>query len=160
MVPPEGAPGFAPYPKICGHEGAGIVESVGSGITHVKKGDKVLLSFDSCGAKETCRGCRDDTPGYCKEFHARNIFATQGVGKDEQGDEVAGLFFGQSSFSKMALVKSRSVLNVEGIVKDEEELKVLAPLGCGYQTGAGAVVEVGDVKAGDAVAVSCSFLFV
>src|SRR4051812_29645360 len=45
---PAGIPGFAPYPKVLGHEGAGIVEQAGSAIAHVKKGDKVLLSFDYC----------------------------------------------------------------------------------------------------------------
>ncbi|KAJ8119046.1 hypothetical protein OPT61_g95 [Boeremia exigua] len=149
---PEGVPGFQPYPKIMGHEGAGIVERVGSKISNVKKGDKVLLSFDYC-SKDDCRGCEDDTPGYCNEFHVRNLFNEADVYQVDNGKSAGGLFFGQSSFSSTALVKGTSVVNVEQLVKDEEELKLFAPMGCGYQTGAAAVTELANVGKKDAVVV-------
>ncbi|KAI8938585.1 hypothetical protein NX059_004463 [Plenodomus lindquistii] len=152
---PDGASGFSPYPKIAGHEGAGIVEKVGSEINHTKPGDKVLLSFDYCREK-SCRACADETPGYCVEFHSRNIFSVADVYRtDDQGEgsAVSGLFFGQSSFSQLAIAKGTSTLNVEGLVKNEEELKLFAPMGCGYQSGAAAVTELADVKETDAVAV-------
>ena len=57
----------------------------------------------------------------------------------------SGLFFGQSSFSSIALVRGTSVVNVEQSVKDEEELKLFAPMGCAYQTGAGAVTNIAGV---------------
>jgi Zn-dependent alcohol dehydrogenase len=151
MLPPE-APGFAPYPKVMGHEGAGIVERTGSAIKHVKVGDKVLLSFDYCG-EDACRGCRDETPGYCGQFAPKNILGVQDVyqvGEKKGG----GLFFGQSSFSRLALVKGTSALNVTGLVKDEEELRLFSPMGCGFQTGAGAITEFADVGEHDAIAVS------
>lgn len=148
---PENLPGFVPYPKIMGHEGAGIVEQVGSKITHVKKGDKVLLSFDYCGKAE-CRACEDETPGYCNEFHVKNIFNVPEVYQID-GKPAGGLFFGQSSFSSIALVSGTSALNVEQLVKDEEELKLFAPMGCGYQTGAAAVAELADIGKKDAVVV-------
>ncbi|KAH7398554.1 hypothetical protein BKA66DRAFT_521374 [Pyrenochaeta sp. MPI-SDFR-AT-0127] len=151
MMPPE-SPGFSPYPKVVGHEGAGIVEQVGSGITHVKAGDKVLLSFDYCG-KDTCRSCVDDTPGYCLEFHVKNIFNVPDVYQVADGKAASGLFFGQSSFSKLAIVKATSTLNVSSLVKDEEELKLFAPMGCGYQTGAGAVAELANIGENDTVVV-------
>lgn len=150
---PEDSPGFIPYPKVLGHEGAGIVEQIGAGITNVKVGDKVLLSFDYCG-KDSCRACVDETPGYCGEFHVRNLFNVPDVYKTEGGTAAGGLFFGQSSFSKLAIVKATSALNVSHLVKDEEELKLFAPMGCGYQTGAAAVTELADVSDRDAVAVS------
>ena len=150
---PEDTPNYAPYPKIMGHEGSGVVERVGSGVTHVKAGDKVLLSFDFCG-KDGCRGCVDETPGYCDVFHSKNLFCVPDVYQTEGGKSTSGLFFGQSSFSKLALVKGTSAVNVEGLVKSEEELKLFAPLGCGYQTGAGAVTEFANVGKHDEIAVS------
>lgn len=152
---PAGTPGFAPYPKVTGHEGAGIVEKVGSGITHVKAGDKVLLSFDYCNDADACRGCADDTPGYCNDFHVKNIFGVPDVYQLGDGGAVGGLFFGQSSFSQLAVVKGTSTVNVEGLVKNEDELKMFAPMGCGYQTGAASVTELADVRKGDDVCVSC-----
>ncbi|KAJ4984192.1 putative alcohol dehydrogenase [Stagonosporopsis vannaccii] len=149
---PEGLPGFLPYPKIMGHEGAGIVEQVGSKISHVKKGDKVLLSFDYCG-NDGCRACEDETPGYCDEFHVKNLFNVPDVYQIAGGQSAGGLFFGQSSFSSIALVKGTSVVNVEQLVKDEEELKLFAPMGCGYQTGAAAVTELVNVGKKDVVVV-------
>ncbi|KAF1354267.1 NAD(P)-binding protein [Lizonia empirigonia] len=115
---PENIPGFEPYPKIMGHEG-----------------DKVLLSFDYCGKAE-CRACEDETPGYCNEFHVKNLFNVP-----------------ESSFSSTALVSGTSALNVEQLVKDEEELKLFAPMGCGYQTGAAAVAELAEIGKKDAVVV-------
>lgn len=150
---PEDTPGFQPYPKVMGHEGAGIVERVGSKISHVKEGDKVLLSFDYCG-KEECRGCEDETPGYCNEFHVKNLFNVPDVYQVGDGKPAGGLFFGQSSFSSIALVKGTCVLNVEHLAKDEEELKLFALMGCGYQTGAAAATEVANVGKKDAVVVS------
>ncbi|KAF9693258.1 hypothetical protein EKO04_008597 [Ascochyta lentis] len=149
---PADTPEYQPYPKILGHEGAGVVERVGSNIGHVQKGDKVLLSFDYCD-KDECRACEEETPGYCNEFHVKNLFNVPDVYQVDGGKPAGGLFFGQSSFSSIALVKGTSVVNVEQLVKDEEELKLFAPMGCGYQTGAAAVTELVDVAKNDAVVV-------
>ncbi|KAF2998938.1 hypothetical protein E8E13_006515 [Curvularia kusanoi] len=149
---PVGTPGFQPYPKIMGHEGAGIVERVGSKISHVKKGDKVLLSFDYCG-KDDCRACEDETPGYCSEFHVKNLLSVPDSCFGDDGKEIGALFFGQSCFSGMALVKGNSALNVEHLVKNEEELKLFAPMGCGYQTGAASVAEACNIGKKDAIVV-------
>jgi Zn-dependent alcohol dehydrogenase len=152
MLPPE-APGFAPYPKVLGHEGAGIVERVGSAVTHVKAGDKVLLSFDYCG-DNGCRGCRDETPGYCSQFAPKNLLNVPNVYQvGESKTSGGGLFFGQSSFSHLALVKGMSALNVNALVKDEKELQLFSPMGCGFQTGAGAITELADIGEHDEIAV-------
>jgi Zn-dependent alcohol dehydrogenase len=150
---PPGVPGFSAYPKVLGHEGAGVVERAGSGVTHVKVGDKVLLSFDYC-SKYDCRACVEETPGYCREFHAKNFFSKPDVYQSEDGTTAAGFFFGQSSFSKLALVKSTSALNVSQLVKDEEELKLFAPMGCGFQAGSAVITELAGVSEEDAITVS------
>ncbi|KAF2029886.1 GroES-like protein [Setomelanomma holmii] len=149
---PAGAPGFTPYPKITGHEGSGVVERVGNQISHVEEGDKVLLSFDYCG-KDECRACASENPGYCLEFHSRNISGVPEVYQSEEGKAIGGLFFGQSSFAQLAIVKGTSAVNVTALVKDEEELKLFAPMGCGLQTGAGAVTELANIGPQDALAV-------
>ncbi|MEY4213720.1 MAG: hypothetical protein RL458_1946, partial [Pseudomonadota bacterium] len=62
--------GMVPKPIVLGHEGAGVVEAVGSAITKVKPGDSVLLTFDSCG---TCPSCSARAPSYCQHLLARNF---------------------------------------------------------------------------------------
>jgi Zn-dependent alcohol dehydrogenase len=73
------APGFTPYPKVLGHEGSGIVKRAGAAIKHVEAGDMVLLSFDYCG-EDTCRGCSDETPGYCGQCQPGTSWFTRYIG--------------------------------------------------------------------------------
>lgn len=139
-----------PLPGVLGHEGAGVVEEVGADVTRVQAGDKVLLSFTSCGA---CRNCRDGHPAYCDTWIPKNLI---GGRRDDGtsplsrgGEEIGGHFFGQSSFSRLAVVDERSVVKVA----DDAPLELLAPLGCGIQTGAGAVWNVLAPRPGDSVVV-------
>lgn len=148
MTPPE----LTPYPRILGHEGAGVVISTGSSVKHVKKGDYVLMSIDFCG-RSKCYNCSSGTPGFCTEFLSKNILGEESVYETEAGVKAGGMYFGQSSFAGMALVKEKSAINVTGLVRDEEELKMFAPFGCGFQTGAGAVTELAGVTEKDTVAV-------
>lgn len=139
-----------PLPGILGHEGAGVVERVGSAVTRVAPGDQVVLSFTSCG---DCEGCRADHPAYCSTWLPRNIF----TGARDDGSATAfrdgvGLgshFFGQSSFADFALADERSVIRVDA----DADLTVLAPLGCGVQTGVGSVWNVLDPEPGSSLAV-------
>ncbi|KAF2111686.1 hypothetical protein BDV96DRAFT_175332 [Lophiotrema nucula] len=147
MAPPE----MGNYPKVLGHEGSGIVEKVGSKISHAKDGDFVLLSFDYCG-KDSCYNCSSETPGYCPEFMMLNIACHPAIFQGQDGSATAGHFFGQSSFANYAIVKGTSALNVTGSV-NEEELKLFAPFGCGFQTGAGAVTELANATGKDQIAV-------
>jgi Zn-dependent alcohol dehydrogenase len=145
------------YPKVLGHEGGGIVSKVGSSVTHVKEGDLVLLSFDYCSQPD-CYNCAAETVGYCHTFNQLNIVCDSSVYKTEgkdggQGEEVAGLFFGQSSFAEYALVKENSVVNVTGLVNGEEELKMFVPFGCGFQTGAATVTEAAKLGEKDTIAI-------
>ncbi|RDI12359.1 aryl-alcohol dehydrogenase [Rhodococcus sp. AG1013] len=139
-----------PLPGVLGHEGAGIVEEVGSAVTSVKPGDKVLLSFTSCGE---CRNCRTAHPAYCQEFLPRNLVGgrrADGSTTVRRGDEeINGHFFAQSSFSTYALADERGVTKVS----DSADLGLLAPLGCGIQTGAGAVLNILTPEPGSTLAV-------
>src|SRR5205823_8484072 len=129
---------------------AGIVQRTGPGVTKVKPGDKVLLSFTSCGH---CTGCRSGHPAYCDTWLPSNLISgtradgTATVLRD--GVPIGGHFFGQSSFSALALADERSVVRVS----DDADLEVLAPLGCGVQTGFGAVWNVLTPASGATLAV-------
>jgi aryl-alcohol dehydrogenase len=126
-----------PLPGVLGHEGAGIVESVGVEVTGVQVGDHVLASFSSC---DQCEDCLAGRPAYCRDFHARNLFG--GSRPDgsatvfRAGEPVHAHFFGQSAFARHALIHERGLVKVSA----DAPLRTLAPLGCGIQTGAGAVL--------------------
>jgi aryl-alcohol dehydrogenase len=128
-----------PLPGVLGHEGAGVVEAVGSAVTGVAPGDHVVLSFTSCGE---CRNCRGGHPAYCATWLPLNLIGgrradgSSTISRD--GTELGGHFFGQSSFAERALVDERSLVKVDPDVP----LTAIAPLGCGVQTGVGAVWNV------------------
>ncbi|NIH78890.1 NAD(P)-dependent alcohol dehydrogenase [Amycolatopsis viridis] len=126
-----------PLPAVLGHEGAGVVELVGSAVTRVSVGDHVLLSANSCGQ---CTPCLSGSPAYCADLFARNFGGRRPDGStsftDDQGQTVSSHFFGQSSFASYANVAERSLVKIDPDV----DLTLVAPLGCGIQTGAGAVL--------------------
>lgn len=123
------------YPAIFGHEGAGHILAIGSAVQdkslHV--GDAVLLSFSTCGK---CAQCKDGTVAFCIPHPKYNL---SGLRQEDQasparlvdGTPVTSQFFGQSSFSKLSVVKERSVVKCEY----PEFMELYAPMGCGYQTG-------------------------
>jgi aryl-alcohol dehydrogenase len=135
-------------PQVLGHEGAGIVEAVGAGVAHVAPGDPVLMSFGSCGA---CPNCEDGAPGYCDHFRGINLLGerTHGPAIHEGEMAMAGSFFAQSAFATHAIATARNVVKID----KDLPLELLAPLGCGIQTGAGAVMLVLKPPAGTSIAV-------
>ena len=139
------------FPKILGHEGAGIVEEVGPGTTVAKVGDPVLLSYNYCN---DCDLCKVDQQPYCISFLPLNIIGETGHFEVKDGQDAGGKYFGQSSFAGTSIVSERSVVNVKGLVKDNAELKWLAPLGCGLMTGSGAVINGTNAKTHDIVLVT------
>jgi aryl-alcohol dehydrogenase len=145
-LPPE----FFPGPRVMGHEGAGVVTAVGAGVTKVAVGDHVVLSFASCGV---CDKCRNAQPAYCHDFALHNLAATRPDGTcgitDTAGEALGSHWFGQSSFGRHALVAERSVVKVD----PQAPLELLGPLGCGIQTGAGAVMNSLAVPAGASLVV-------
>ncbi|KAL3474339.1 hypothetical protein BJX99DRAFT_271679 [Aspergillus californicus] len=148
----DGTPGFPvpPYPRVLGHEGAGYVRSIGAKVTKVKPGDAVLLSFAFCTA---CWNCRFGAPGYCERFSQLNFTGLREAFVSGHGDSIGGSFFGQSSFARVSRVQETSVVNVSGLVKDTKELRLFAPLGCGFQTGAGTITELAKVSPDDRIAI-------
>lgn len=127
-----------PPPVVLGHEGAGIVEAVGADVTHVVPGDHVVLSFNSCGE---CANCAAGHVAYCDNFFARNLNGRRPDGSETlhaSSGPVGGCFFGQSSFATYALAHKRNTVKV----RKDAPLEMLGPLGCGIQTGAGAVLNV------------------
>ncbi|MDT0267496.1 NAD(P)-dependent alcohol dehydrogenase [Streptomyces sp. DSM 44915] len=139
-----------PLPVVLGHEGAGVVERVGAAVTTVEPGDHVVLSYYSCGR---CEPCLSSHAAYCDDVWAANFAAARLDGSNglhvAQGAEPHGHFFGQSSFATHALTHQRNTVKVPR----DLPLDVLAPLGCGLQTGAGAVLKALAVPVGATFAV-------
>lgn len=140
----------ATLPIIGGHEGAGIVEAVGAGVEGIVAGDHVVLTFDSCG---NCRNCVDGHPAVCATSAHRNLLGWRVDGSAAavaaDGSPVGSRWFAQSSFATHAIATSRNAV----VVDEALPLHVLAPLGCGIQTGAGAVLNSLDVQAGSSLVV-------
>lgn len=135
---------------VTGHEGAGVVESVGRDVTSVAVGDHVVLSFDSCGA---CVSCARGVPSCCDTFMARNLTGRRVDGStgavDGDGAEVSSRWFGQSSFATHCIATERNAVRVPG----DAPLATMAPLGCGVLTGAGSVLVALDVQPGSSIVV-------
>ena len=135
-------------PAVFGHEGSGVVESVGSAVTMVRPGDHVVFCSYSCGI---CEACLTGHPAMCERsdvnFSGAYADGTKRL-KDENGNELS-CFFGQSSFSTYVVADQRSAVKVQNDV----DLTMLGPLGCGFQTGAGSVINVFNPAAGSSIAV-------
>ena len=139
-----------PLPAVLGHEGAGIVEAIGEGVTSVEVGDHVLLSFSSCGV---CSSCSSGHPSYCIHLYDLDFSGTRPDGSTaftaDDGTPVSSHFFGQSSFASVSDVDERSVVKIS----PDAPLELMGPLGCGIQTGAGAVLNVLRPEAGSSIAI-------
>ncbi|HVO66962.1 MAG TPA: NAD(P)-dependent alcohol dehydrogenase [Syntrophales bacterium] len=134
-------------PLVLGHEGAGVVEQVGKDVKGIRRGDHVVLSYQSCGH---CRYCRSGHPTDCENFYEVNFgFARLDGSNSLQRSGVRGHFFGQSSFATHALATERNIVKIP----KKLNLEVLAPLGCGLQTGAGTVMNSLAVSKGSSIAV-------
>jgi aryl-alcohol dehydrogenase len=140
-----------PLPAVFGHEGAGVVAAVGATVNSVSPGDHVILSYQSCGQ---CRPCLQGHYSYCQRafeanFGGARLDGSNGLHHNGAGPDVHGHFFGQSSFATYSLATERNVVNVPPDVP----LELLGPLGCGLQTGAGAVLNSLKVPARASLAV-------
>lgn len=139
-----------PLPIIAGHEGAGVITAVGPGVTAVVPGDHVVVSFASCGQ---CPPCAEGRPASCDHFAPLNLFGGtldgSVVATTTDGTPVSARWFGQSSFATHALATERNVVKID----DDLPFELMAPLGCGLQTGAGTVLNTLRPGPGDSIAV-------
>lgn len=140
--------------RILGHEGSGTVKKVGSNVKNCAPGDPVLLSFSFC---EDCSSCKTGNQAYCESLAELNMTTCEtedaGTFKTSTGGWAKGKFFGQSSFSKFSVVNASLVVNLRGFDLTREQLDKLGPLGCGFQTGSGAILNAGGAKKGESVVV-------
>lgn len=146
-----GAAGALPLklPAVFGHEGAGVVEAVGKAITKVRPGDRVALSFRSCG---DCPQCSAQEPAYCRDAALLNYRGRRVDGSATLSDPngpLSGSFFSQSSFATHALVYERNLVKIP----EAMPLDISGTLGCGVQTGAGAVMRSLACRAGSSLLV-------
>ncbi len=144
--------GLEPYPTpgVLGHEGAGIVEEVGAGVSLVKPGDRVIIGFPFCG---TCRFCRSGQPRYCENgiqlmFSGFRMDGSSPLRRLD-GETLAGRFFQQSSWATHAVVQERQL----AVVPDGIDHDLMGPLGCSISTGAGTVLNELRPRPGSSIAV-------
>jgi aryl-alcohol dehydrogenase len=136
-------------PVVLGHEGAGVVERVGDGVTKVRPGDHVVLTFASCGR---CSSCLRGKGGYCADVMAHNFRGARPDGTSplsQDGSVIHGVFFSQSSFATQAIATEGNIVKVPA----DLPLELLGPLGCGVQTGAGAIINALRPPAGSSLAI-------
>jgi aryl-alcohol dehydrogenase len=134
-----------PLPAIAGHEGAGVVEAVGANVRDVAPGDHVVLSYMFCGH---CRPCISGHPAHCQQVWPLNFGGGRTDGstgvEDAEGHVLHDHFFGQSSFAEFSIAHEHNVVKVP----KDLPLELLAPLGCGIETGAGGVLNALKVRPG------------
>jgi aryl-alcohol dehydrogenase len=126
------------FPNVFGHEGAGVVEAVGPQVHGLEPGDHVVMSFRSC---RDCAKCQAGLVGYCDQTLLLNYMGMRMDGStslQRDGSPIFGNFFGQSSLAAHALAYADNCVKVD----PELDLTLLAPYGCGFQTGAGTVLNV------------------
>ncbi len=129
------------FPFLLGHEAAGVVESVGEGVTEVAPGDFVVLNWRAvCGQ---CRACTRGRPWYC--FNTHNAAQKMTL---EDGTELSPAL-GIGAFADKTLVAAGQCTKVDPAAKPE----VAGLLGCGVMAGLGAAINTGQVGRGDSVAV-------
>ncbi|MFF9094996.1 S-(hydroxymethyl)mycothiol dehydrogenase [Streptomyces sp. NPDC014802] len=130
------------FPFLLGHEAAGVVESVGDGVTEVAPGDFVILNWRAvCGR---CRACLRGRPWYCFATHN----ATQRMTLAATGRELSPAL-GIGAFADKTLVAAGQCTKVDPAVSPD----VAGLLGCGVMAGIGAAINTGGVTRGDSVAV-------
>lgn len=138
-----------PMPVVLGHEASAVVEEVGEGVTHLRPGDHVVVSWvPQCGA---CFFCRRGQPQLCQAADAVLLAGGLLDGSPRLGLDGAPLFqmCGTGTFSEVTVVPACAAVKIP----DDVPLDVAALLGCGVVTGVGAALNTATIRPGDAVAV-------
>ncbi|MDS9472587.1 NAD(P)-dependent alcohol dehydrogenase [Sporosarcina pasteurii] len=138
-----------PMPVVLGHEGAGIIEKIGSAVKDFNVGDQVVMAYNYCGM---CPSCRTGHPSSCNNWAPLNMGGGRPDGSytffKEDGTPVSN-FFSQSSFATHTITNVNNLIKVDA----EEDLRLIGPLGCGLLTGFGTVVNGLKAKSGSSIAV-------
>jgi S-(hydroxymethyl)glutathione dehydrogenase/alcohol dehydrogenase len=137
-----------PTPVVLGHEGAGVVESVGAGVDHVRPGDHVVLTWlPYCGK---CRWCATGRPARCTGMAwIDDGTMPNGTIRMRRADGTPVKHYTTSSFAERTVVPAQTAIPVD----PDLDLTQLALIGCAVMTGVGAVLNTARVAAGDTVAV-------
>jgi aryl-alcohol dehydrogenase len=133
-------------PIALGHEGAGVVVEIGPGVTAFEPGDRVVLTTSTCGV---CESCQAGAPAYCSINYELNIVGNRLDGSSAFVGGVRSHFMGQSSLATKAITRVRNAVKIP----DSMSWTDAAALGCGVQTGAGAVLNSLEVGAGKSIAI-------
>jgi len=135
-----------PLPTVLGHEGAGVVDQVGEGVTNVKPGDHVVLSFiPTCG---TCFHCLRGEPHLCLLGMPTGMML-DGTSRVRLGDTQLNVMLFLGNMAECCVVPSISVVPID----KEIPFKAAALVGCGVTTGVGAAIKTAQVQPGSTVAV-------
>lgn len=138
-----------PMPLVAGHEGAGIVESVGDGVSTVRPGDHVILNWaPACG---TCFYCAHDRSNLCGTYTAPLWAGTMLDGTTRLSERGAPVYHycGLATHAEYAVVPVQSAV----VIRKDAPLEVAALIGCAVATGVGAVLHTAAVQAGESVVV-------
>ena len=131
-------------PVVLGHEGAGIVERVGEGVTDVAVGDHVIVAWSPpCGRCVNCAARK--SPHLCMEVQMASLFANRFV---ENGNPVSG-FAGTGTFAERATLPVQAAIKID----DDVPFEVASLIGCGVTTGVGAAINTAKVTPGSSVVV-------
>ncbi len=138
-----------PLPVVLGHEGAGVVEKVGTNVSTLQPGDHVVLMVAySCGK---CRYCVCGQPAMCPEWLGYHMMGTlpDATKRLHRNGEDLNHFFSQSSFAEYAVVHERSAIKI----RKDAPLETMCLLGCGTTTGIGSVLNTAGLRAGDSIVI-------
>ncbi|KAL5725890.1 alcohol dehydrogenase [Ranunculus cassubicifolius] len=139
------------FPRILGHEAAGIVESVGEGVLDIKEGDHVIPLFNGeCG---DCKYCDSEKTNLCGKFRVnpfKSVMEADGKTRfSTKNGEPIYHFLNTSTFSEYTVLDSACVVKIDS----NASLKKMSLLSCGVSTGVGAAWNTANVKPGSTVAV-------
>lgn len=138
-----------PLPVVCGHEGAGVVEAVGEGVTTVQPGDHVVLNW--CPACGECFYCQHEQPNLCDTFTAP-IWAgvmLDGTSRLSRNGETVYAYCGLAAFAEYAVVPEQSCIPI----RKDISLVTASLVGCAVATGVGAALYTSPVQVGESVVV-------
>jgi aryl-alcohol dehydrogenase len=125
-----------PLPAVLGHEGAGVVEEIGRAVTTVQPGDRVMISWPSCGE---CPSCAAGRPYECDDVSRLNFGGARADGSHTvklEGQWISSPFFQQSSFATYVIAPASSLVRSPA----DMPFHLVAALQCGLMTGAGSIV--------------------